>query len=375
MNISKNFILHLFSFIAKCLYNDKYEAINESCSISKYALLGKITMAQDKLSDFETTMIPIDTPLSPINLMELWRQFDDSFDGSISLEIKRQYENIIASTTNYINALISKFSMDSIIPKEQLINVEEAKLRKRNISNKRNSLLGELEKQKSKVPQDEDAIKYIEEQLEKLNAEYNEISDATEKAESDAVVVDNVSKRISEAFEQLKLHTKDIEEERNHVKREYLITLGCIPVFTACFIGFYIWFLIIYNGNMVKFNSWLAFLPYTIIIPIYVALLWLCVYLKDRASKISIELSTRLFNIHYLEGLMKLTNSLSSNSSEAVKRISTTADALMKSYLSQISKNHLTEAEVSKMESKELESNPYWKYLHEVKDLIKLIKQ
>lgn len=375
MNISKNFILHLFSFIAKCLYNDKYEAINESCSISKYALLGKITMAQDKLSDFETTMIPIDTPLSPINLMELWRQFDDSFDGSISLEIKRQYENIIASTTNYINALISKFSMDSIIPKEQLINVEEAKLRKRNISNKRNSLLGELEKQKSKVPQDEDAIKNIEEQLEKLNAEYNEISDATEKAESDAVVVDNVSKRISEAFEQLKLHTKDIEEERNHVKREYLITLGCIPVFTACFIGFYIWFLIIYNGNMVKFNSWLAFLPYTIIIPIYVALLWLCVYLKDRASKISIELSTRLFNIHYLEGLMKLTNSLSSNSSEAVKRISTTADALMKSYLSQISKNHLTEAEVSKMESKELESNPYWKYLHEVKDLIKLIKQ
>lgn len=126
---------------------------------------------------------------------------------------------------------------------------------------------------------------------------------------------------------------------------------------------------------MAKFNSWLAFLPYTIIIPIYVALLWLCVYLKDRASKISIELSTRLFNIHYLEGLMKLTNSLSSNSSEAVKRISTTADALMKSYLSQISKNHLTEAEVSKMESKELESNPYWKYLHEVKDLIKLIKQ
>lgn len=77
MNISKNFILHLFSFIAKCLYNDKYEAINESCSISNYALLGKITMAQDKLSDFETTMIPIDTPLSPINLLELWKQFDN----------------------------------------------------------------------------------------------------------------------------------------------------------------------------------------------------------------------------------------------------------------------------------------------------------
>lgn len=375
MKISKNYILNLLIFIIKCISDERYAAINESCGLSESVLHTRIEKAQKQLKCYWANMIPVDSSNSPFVLMSQWQQFDKDYDGTVTVDIKRKYDGLIKSTINYLDHIMSLSPIDNNAQTESVITVEEAKLKKRNISNKRNSLLGELEKQKSKVPQDEDAIKYIEEQLEKLNAEYNEISDATEKAESDAVVVDNVSKRISEAFEQLKLHTKDIEEERNHVKREYLITLGCIPVFTACFIGFYIWFLIIYNGNMVKFNSWLAFLPYTIIIPIYVALLWLCVYLKDRASKISIELSTRLFNIHYLEGLMKLTNSLSSNSSEAVKRISTTADALMKSYLSQISKNHLTEAEVSKMESKELESNPYWKYLHEVKDLIKLIKQ
>ena len=375
MKISKNYILNLLIFIIKCISDERYAAINESCGLSESVLHTRIEKAQKQLKCYGANMIPVDSSNSPFVLMSQWQQFDKDYDGTVTIDIKRKYDGLIKSTINYLDHIMSLSPIDNNAQTESVITVEEAKLKKRNISNKRNSLLGELEKQKSKVPQDEDAIKYIEEQLEKLNAEYNEISDATEKAESDAVVVDNVSKRISEAFEQLKLHTKDIEEERNHVKREYLITLGCIPVFTACFIGFYIWFLIIYNGNMAKFNSWLAFLPYTIIIPIYVALLWLCVYLKDRASKISIELSTRLFNIHYLEGLMKLTNSLSSNSSEAVKRISTTADALMKSYLSQISKNHLTEAEVSKMESKELESNPYWKYLHEVKDLIKLIKQ
>jgi len=375
MKISKNYILNLLIFIIKCISDERYAAINESCGLSESVLHTRIEKAQKQLKCYGANMIPVDSSNSPFVLMSQWQQFDKDYDGTVTVDIKRKYDGLIKSTINYLDHIMSLSPIDNNAQTESVITVEEAKLKKRNISNKRNSLLGELEKQKSKVPQDEDAIKYIEEQLEKLNAEYNEISDATEKAESDAVVVDNVSKRISEAFEQLKLHTKDIEEERNHVKREYLITLGCIPVFTACFIGFYIWFLIIYNGNMVKFNSWLAFLPYTIIIPIYVALLWLCVYLKDRASKISIELSTRLFNIHYLEGLMKLTNSLSSNSSEAVNRISTTADALMKSYLSQISKNHLTEAEVSKMESKELESNPYWKYLHEVKDLIKLIKQ
>ena len=375
MKISKNYTLNLLIFIIKCISDERYAAINESCGLSESVLHTRIEKAQKQLKCYGANMIPVDSSNSPFVLMSQWQQFDKDYDGTVTVDIKRKYDGLIKSTINYLDHIMSLSPIDNNAQTESVITVEEAKLKKRNISNKRNSLLGELEKQKSKVPQDEDAIKYIEEQLEKLNAEYNEISDATEKAESDAVVVDNVSKRISEAFEQLKLHTKDIEEERNHVKREYLITLGCIPVFTACFIGFYIWFLIIYNGNMVKFNSWLAFLPYTIIIPIYVALLWLCVYLKDRASKISIELSTRLFNIHYLEGLMKLTNSLSSNSSEAVNRISTTADALMKSYLSQISKNHLTEAEVSKMESKELESNPYWKYLHEVKDLIKLIKQ
>lgn len=375
MKISKNYILNLLIFIIKCISDERYAAINESCGLSESVLHTRIEKAQKQLKCYGANMILVDSSNSPFVLMSQWQQFDKDYDGTVTVDIKRKYDGLIKSTINYLDHIMSLSPIDNNAQTESVITVEEAKLKKRNISNKRNSLLGELEKQKSKVPQDEDAIKYIEEQLEKLNAEYNEISDATEKAESDAVVVDNVSKRISEAFEQLKLHTKDIEEERNHVKREYLITLGCIPVFTACFIGFYIWFLIIYNDNMVKFNSWLAFLPYTIIIPIYVALLWLCVYLKDRASKISIELSTRLFNIHYLEGLMKLTNSLSSNSSEAVKRISTTADALMKSYLSQISKNHLTEAEVSKMESKELESNPYWKYLHEVKDLIKLIKQ
>lgn len=375
MKISKNYILNLLIFIIKCISDERYAAINESCGLSESVLHTRIEKAQKQLKCYGANMIPVDSSNSPFVLMSQWQQFDKDYDGTVTVDIKRKYDGLIKSTINYLDHIMSLSPIDNNAQTESVITVEEAKLKKRNISNKRNSLLGELEKQKSKVPQDEDAIKYIEEQLEKLNAEYNEISDATEKAESDAVVVDNVSKRISEAFEQLKLHTKDIEEERKHVKIEYFITLGCIPVFTACFIGFYIWFLIIYNGNMAKFNSWLAFLPYTIILPIYVALLWLCVYLKDRASKISIELSTRLFNIHYLEGLMKLTNSLSSNSSEAVKRISTTADALMKSYLSQISKNHLTEAEVSKMESKELESNPYWKYLHEVKDLIKLIKQ
>lgn len=82
-------------------------------------------------------------------------------------------------------------------------------------------------------------------------------------------------------------------------------------------------------------------------------------YLKDRASKISIELSTRLFNIHYLEGLMKLTNSVSLSHEESLKKLDKATDSLMQSYLSQVKHNHMTEKDVSKIEIHELEANPY----------------
>jgi len=117
------------------------------------------------------------------------------------------------------------------------------------------------------------------------------------------------------------------------------------------------------------------YLPYTAAVPFLVALIWLCVYLKDRASKISIELSTRLFNIHYLEGLMKLTNSLSVSPEESIRKLDNATNSLMQNYLSQIEHNHITEKEVAKIELSELKSNPYWKILQEIKNLVKLIKQ
>ena len=92
-------------------------------------------------------------------------------------------------------------------------------------------------------------------------------------------------------------------------------------------------------------------------------------------SKISIELSTRLFNIHYLEGLMKLTNSVSPTHEDALRKLDQAVESLMHSYLSQVGYNHISEMELSKMEMKEFETNPYWKVIQELKGLIKLIRQ
>jgi len=98
--------------------------------------------------------------------------------------------------------------------------------------------------------------------------------------------------------------------------------------------------------------------------------------MKGRSNKISIELSTRLFNIHYLEGLMKMTNKLSVDYTDAAQRINVMIESLEQSYIQHIDDNIIPEKLISKWENKELKSSPYIKLLKEIKDILtKLVKK
>ena len=66
---------------------------------------------------------------------------------------------------------------------------------------------------------------------------------------------------------------------------------------------------------------------------------------------------------------------LSANPDEAIGKIDHAVDSMLRSYLKQVDRNQLSETELSRMEAKEMESNPYWKLLQEIKELIKTIRQ
>ena len=110
-------------------------------------------------------------------------------------------------------------------------------------------------------------------------------------------------------------------------------------------------------------------------VPVFIALLWLSTYMKNRANKISIELSTRLFNIHYLEGLLRLTNKLSYNQAEALRRINNAVDAMLHGYLRLIDKNDVSEKLLDDFENKELKDNPYYKAIETINDILKNVRQ
>lgn len=377
MKIAKQTIFEILSHVKDYLFSAKYKTINDSYVIAKYLIEDRLSIAYARLNEYELDDVPLEVKYSPINLRKQWEQFDKCYIGDITPEIICEYRALINKTLDFLEAIIllPKVHITNRSKVSQSVDVEDETSKMRRIMANRQALNSELEKLRKKTPLDTEKIKEIERQLNQLNNEYKEIQATKSKAESDSIIEKNIANKISECFEELKGYAKFIEDEKDKIKLEYRISLWGIPILIVLFFILYGVFLYFYNVDSASFNSWVSFLPYSVMIPVFVAIMWLFVYLKDRANKISIELSTRLFNIHYLEGLLKLTNSVSPSNEDSWKKLDKATDSLMTSYLEQVKYNHITIKEVAKLEKNELESIPYLKLLQKFESVIKLMRQ
>lgn len=370
--------LSLFAYIQDKLLSPKYYGLNEANKVVKYDIAERMQQAEKHLLDSDADVITIDNGVkSPETILREWRIFDHNFDGNVSDGYKLSYKLLIDQTLAFINSIMSlpigSKQKDELPSKAADKEGVEDKLSR--LTKSRESLKNEIERQEAKTQKNENYIQELKGKQEKLDSEYRATLELKKKITSDQVVGQNISNEVTEAFEKLKAYTSVIEEERERAKLEYFVFLASIPVLILLFVALYGFFIHDLVTNRDDFSEFLDFFPYTAAVPFFIALLWLCVYLKDRASKISIELSTRLFNIHYLEGLMQMSNSLSISPEESIKRLDKTMNMLVDNYLAQVKENHVTEKDIAKLELTELKSNPYWKILQEIKSLIKLIKQ
>ena len=65
----------------------------------------------------------------------------------------------------------------------------------------------------------------------------------------DNVAEQNISDKVSKAFDSLKDYTNVIEDERFRLKIEYYVFLWCIPILFLAFVGLYAFF--IYNTLLI----------------------------------------------------------------------------------------------------------------------------
>lgn len=377
MLISKEEISSLFAFVIDKLQTEKYAVLNAENKVENLEIKKQIDDVAKCLETTPGAYLSIEGIYAPRNIRRHWAIFDRNFDGNINDGYKISYGKLLDEFASLLEQVRTSVSLPSQQqePPTKIMDVKELDEKINSLQKSRERLKRDIERRSLSPQKDDENVKMLRTQLEKIDAEYLAVIEMKKKMTFDYVAEQNISDKVSKAFDGLQEYTKVIEEERKRLNKEYNIALWCIPSLILVFVILYGFFIHDLTSNRASFVKWVDFMPYTASIPAFVALIWLSVYLKDRASKISIELSTRLFNIHYLEVLMKLTNTLSITPEESVRKIDHATGLLMDNYLSQIKENHITEKDVSKMELSELKSNPYWKILQELKGLIKLIKQ
>lgn len=354
------------------LNSDKFQELNKA-NITVLEQINKVLVDVDIiLIGTQTQWISIESVTTLDKIEMIWNDLDRIYTSGDTEEFKKKYKESLERTKDFFTSLsltpIDNYQTVSFRNK----SVEEEKARLDSLSKKRLEVKQLYEKALKEVPINEEKIKKLKEQLDALGETYVETKKNLDGIKTDSAEEVRMRKRIDDAFDFL---SKDnhLEKELTKLQWEFYSMLGLIVITVFVFVVFYGVFL--YNLKTLKLTVWCEYLPYTMSVPITIGLLWLFVYLKNRASKISIEISSRLYDIRYMEGLMKMTNSMSRTGDEASYNIEELIRSMVDSFLNKMSDKSFKEKELSIIEKQELENSPYWKVLSELKDLVNLIKK
>lgn len=358
--------------IKSVLNSDKFQELNKEYKTVVEQINKVIAEAETTLNTIPSLWVKIECLDSLYEIEKLWLNLAQSYTGEITPKIKGEYKKTLEMTKDFFSSLSIRPADDHISVSFRNKSTEDEQARLESLSKRRLEVKQLYEKALKEDPLNEEKIKKLKEQLDALDETYVETKKNLDGIKTDSAEEVRMRKRIDDAFDFL---SKDnhLEKELTKLQCEFYSMLGLIVITVFVFVVFYGVFL--YNLKTLKLTVWCEYLPYTMSVPITIGLLWLFVYLKNRASKISIEISSRLYDIRYMEGLMKMTNSMSRTSDEASQNIEELIRSMVDSFLNKMSDKSFKEKELSIIEKQELENSPYWKVLSELKDLVNLIKK
>ena len=370
--ISSRSAYNIITRIKSRLNSDKLQELNNENKAVVEQINKVITETETTLSAISPQWVRMEGFDSLDKIEMLWIDLDKSYKGEVTEEFKDKYKYSLQITKDFFDSF-------SITPTESHQTVsfrnkstEDEQARLESLSKRRLEVKQLYEKALEEVPLNEEKIKKLKEQLDTLGETYVETKKNLDGIKTDSAEEVRMRKRIDDAFDFL---SKDnhLEKELTKLQCEFYVMLSLIAITVVVFFIFYGAFLC--NLHTLKLTGWCEYLPYTMSVPITIGLLWLFVYLKNMASKISIEISSRLYDIRYMEGLMKMTNSMSRTGNEASQNIEELIHSMVDSFLNKMSDKSFKEKDLSVIEKQELENSPYWKVLCELKDLVNLIKK
>lgn len=375
-----NEVIRTLDIILDTLRSNEFEAINIFSGLDVSDIERRIVKVERMLEKhLSIKILLINAECSPDALYRSWVDFRHEFSGKntedkLTDDTFKRYKELLKSTKLFLNS-ISNLSEDSSVDKNESVRNKDRKEEEERLGQlrkRRSELWSQYVAAQHETPPNEKKIKQLKEKIDSLDEELGERKETIENIQKDADEEKRITERINKAFEELK-NVDDLSSELKKLKVEFYVCLVALGIVVAAFLGFYCWFLS--NVSTFRFEKWHEYMPYTMSVPITIGLLWLFVYLKNRASKISLEISSQLYEIHYIESLLKLTNKVSRSSEQAMDNIERMVNTMVSSFMEKIKSRGLEEKSVANIEKQELEGSPCWKVMQELKELIKIVRK
>ena len=346
--------------IKQFLSSDDLAQLNERLLIAQEVI--------DKINDLQKS-IP---SLPPYFFLE--NDVYESFvlrrwDNFIKVAQKLPYENreseyieLLKLTDKFVNSVMSQ--LDNQVKsdgKTTIIIKDSIDKLKKSLSDERiklNLLLKQLEQEKAKEMPNEDKIHDLQSQIDELQEKGKKLRISMDESQAEKMIENEWKSRIKNAFKELGTLTQQYESERKRTKNEFWLWVVVIIVDFLALSFWYYCFIRLIIEKTISIDNIISLIPFSVPTMLGIALFWIAIVQKNRASNLSLAITERLFNIHYLERLLMFVNDLSRSSNEAINTINKSVNEILNHYIENIGKDNIDFGKLSKAEKHELEANP-----------------
>lgn len=297
------------------------------------------------------------------NVLSKWEEFVKVVDKFSSQQKEIEYIELLKLTSSFLDSVLKQIpnSTQTVKDEDKAINktpIKDLKMSLSEESKKLNLLLKQLEQEKSKESPNEDKLKAIEEQIDELKEKGRKLRNSVDKSQEETMLENEWKRRIKEAFKTLEPLTTQYECERNKVKWEYYSWIAVMILDFISLAFWYYYYIGLIINKTITIDNIISIIPFSVPTMLGVALFWISIVQKNRASNLSLAISEKLFNIHYLENLLMFVNEMSPSSSEAIKTINISVNKILDHYIDDIGKNKINIGKLTKVEKEEMEATP-----------------
>lgn len=357
----KDILLRVCKQIEAYMSHGELMPLNEKLIIARY-VIEKNNALKDAINVLPN-YIKFDNNLIPNIVLRKWEEFIKVVDKFSSQKKEIEYIELLKLTSSFLDSVLKQIpnSTQTVKDEDKVINktpVIDLKKSLSEESKKLDLLLKQLEQEKSKESPNEDKLKAIEEQIDELKEKGRKLRNSVDKSQEEAMLENALKSRIKEAFKTLEPLTSQYECERKLAHREYNSWKWIMIADSIILMIWYYYYIGLIINKTINIDNIISIIPFSVPTMLGVALFWISIVQKNRASNLSLAISEKLFSIHYLEKLLMFVNEMSPSSSDAIKTINLSVNKILDHYIDDIGKNKINIGKLTKVEKEEMEATP-----------------